>query len=122
MKSINIRLLSAVAVCTILYGTMYYHGCRSSDTVHESNKELTPAEKKLVERSAFLRAHPHLQTSPFAPIIDPLLQLGLDTSSVLVFLGDSKLRFEESLVKINVTGFRKKADYSHNYSSSSVSK
>ena len=65
-----------MALCTILFSTSYYYGCRSSDTVHESDKELNPAEKKLVERSAFLRAHPHLQTSPFAPIIDPLLQLG----------------------------------------------
>ena len=122
MKSINIRLLSTMALCAILFSTSYYYGCRSSDTVHESDKELNPAEKKLVERSAFLRAHPHLQTSPFAPIIDPLLQLGLDTSSVLVFLGDPKLKFDESLIRINVTGFRKKADYSHNYSANSVSK
>ena len=37
-----------MALCTILFSTSYYYGCRSSDTVHESDKELNPAEKKLV--------------------------------------------------------------------------
>jgi len=95
-------------------------GCTSSEPMSESG-ELSPAGKKLAERSAFLREHTFLLTSPFAPLIDPLLDAGLDTTSLLTFLQDPKLKFEESLVKINVTGYRKKVDYSHNFSPKAVS-
>ena len=100
--------------CTVLMNC-----CRTSEPMSEP-AESTDAAKKLAERSVFLRSHPNLMTSPFAPLIDPLLDAGLDTSVLITFLSDPKLQFEESLVKINVTGYRKKADYSHNFAPKSV--
>jgi membrane-bound lytic murein transglycosylase B len=94
-------------------------GCRSSEPMSEPG-EISPAGQKLAERSAFLREHSFLLTSPFAPLIDPLLDAGMDTLSLLTFLKDPKLKFEENLVKINVTGYRKKVDYSHNYSPKAI--
>ncbi len=82
--------------------------------------ELSPAGQQLAERSAFLRENTFLLTSVFAPLVDPLLDAGMDTSSLLTLLKDPKLKFEESLVKINVTGYRKKVDYSHNYAPKAI--
>lgn len=95
-------------------------GCRSSEPMSEPS-ELSPAAKEMAHRSAFLKEHSFLLTSPFAPLIDPLLDAGMDTMALLTFLKDPKLKFEESLVKINVSGFRRKVDYSHNYAPKAVS-
>ena len=113
----QIRCVSIV-VSMILLATLF--GCRSSEPMSEPG-ELSPAARKLAERSAFLREHSFLLTSPFAPLIDPLLDAGMDTASLLIFLQDPRLKFEEHLVKINVTGYRKKVDYSHNFSPKAVS-
>lgn len=110
------RRLELIA-CSLL---ILFMGCRSSEPMSEPS-ELSPSAKKLAERSVFLRNHPSLMTSPFAPLIDPLLDAGMDTAVLIMYLSDPKLQFEESLVKINVSGYRKKVDYSHNFSSKAVS-
>ena len=113
--------LNVIQTFCFTFIIIIFTGCRSPEPMSEPG-ELSPTAKKLAERSEFLRAHSYLLTSPFAPLIDPLLQAGLDTTALLTFLNDPNLKFEESLVKINVTGYKKPADYSHNYSASSVAK
>ncbi len=58
----------------------------------------------------------------FAPVIEKLLARGADTGFVYSIISDKSTRFDEKFVKINVTGYLKKADYSKMYSDLSVSK
>ncbi len=58
----------------------------------------------------------------FGPVIDKLLSKGADTGFVYSIVSDQSTRFNEKFVKINVTGYLKKADYSKMYSDASVSK
>lgn len=114
-----INRISRVLCMLSMMPVLLCAGCRSSEPMAEPGELSVPA-KKLAERSEFLRNHPTLMTSPFAPLIDPLLDAGMDTTVLMTFLSDPKLRFEESLVKINVTGYRKKVDYSHNYAPKAI--
>jgi membrane-bound lytic murein transglycosylase B len=99
-------------------------GCRTSEPMAENTNAViaTPEMRELARNSSFLRSHPIFLTSAFAPLSEPLLKAGLDTSALITFLSDPDLKFQESLVKINVTGYRKKADYSHNYNAYSIKK
>jgi len=117
--STNMERISKVLCLLSMMPVLLCAGCRSSEPMAEPGELSVPA-KKLAERSEFLRNHPSLMTSPFAALIDPLLDAGMDTSVLITFLTDPKLQFEESLVKINVTGYRKKVDYSHNYAPKAI--
>lgn len=56
----------------------------------------------------------------FKPVISELIKRGADTNFIYTILADSKTQFNERFVKINVTGYLTKTDYSHNYNRASV--
>ncbi len=56
----------------------------------------------------------------FAPVIKELLTQGADSGFVKMIVNDPRTAFNETLVRINVIGQKKKADYSHNYTDYSV--
>lgn len=56
----------------------------------------------------------------FRPVITELTKRGADTNFIYSLLADSKTQFNERFVKINVTGYLSKTDYSHNYNRASV--
>ncbi|MFP4368454.1 MAG: lytic murein transglycosylase [Candidatus Kapaibacterium sp.] len=56
----------------------------------------------------------------FKPVIDKLLDNGVDTVFIYALLGDSNTEFNERFVKINVTNFIGRADYSKHYNDYSV--
>lgn len=56
----------------------------------------------------------------FKPVISELTKRGSDTNFIYSLLADSKTQFNERFVKINVTGYLTKTDYSHNYNKTSV--
>lgn len=56
----------------------------------------------------------------FKPVITELIKRGADTNFIFSLLADSKTQFNERFVKINVTGYLTKTDYSHNYNRASV--
>ncbi|MBI5325785.1 MAG: lytic murein transglycosylase [Ignavibacteriae bacterium] len=58
----------------------------------------------------------------FKPVIDKMLKKGGDSTFIYSLITDIRTKFNERYVKINVTGFLKKADYSNNYNSFSVRK
>jgi len=58
----------------------------------------------------------------FKSVIDSLISRGIDSSFIYTIVKDKSSQFNERYVKINVTGFLKKTDYSHNYNASSVRK
>ena len=58
----------------------------------------------------------------FAPVIEKLLAKGGDSAFVYFHVNHKNTSFDDSFVKINVTGYLKKHDYSHNYSAYSVKK
>ena len=58
----------------------------------------------------------------FKPLIKKLLKNGADTAFVYSLIADSKTKFDKKYVKINVTGYLRKYDYSANYSPGSVKK
>lgn len=58
----------------------------------------------------------------FRPVINQLLERGVDSIFVYKLINHESVQFDEKYVKINVTGYLKKADYSQNYSDYSVNK
>ncbi len=58
----------------------------------------------------------------FKPVIEKLIKKGTDSSFIYSIISDSRTKFNEKYVKINVTGFLKKVDYSQNYNAFSVRK
>lgn len=58
----------------------------------------------------------------FKPVINDLISRGVDSNFVLNLVNHSSVKFDEKYVKINVTGYLKKTDYSHNYNNFSIKK
>ena len=58
----------------------------------------------------------------FKPVIEQLLNRGVDSTFIYNLVNHQSVNFNEKYVKINVTGYLKKADYSQNYSDYSVSR
>lgn len=58
----------------------------------------------------------------FSPIIEKLYEEGVDSSFIENFIEHSSVRFDEKYVKINVTGYLTKPDYSKHYNARSVKK
>ena len=58
----------------------------------------------------------------FKPVIDSLIARGVDSSFVFTLVSHKDTKFNEKYVKINVTGYLKKPDYSSNYNRRSVRK
>ncbi len=56
----------------------------------------------------------------FKNVIATLLERGADTNFVYSLLSNGKTQFSEKYVKINVTGYLSKTDYTHFYNSSSI--
>lgn len=85
-----------------------------------------PSQTKETPRTGFAAYLPeHWYTSShavFEPLTQRLLQKGMDTAFLVTLLTDSRVQFKESLVKINVTGYRKPTDYSQHYDTYSVNK
>lgn len=84
------------------------------------------ASRQAVAKNVVDSTPPSLSSSKdvFAPVVKRLLKEGADTAFVALLLSDSNVAFQESFVKINVTGYlkTKKADYSHNYNEYSIGK
>ena len=58
----------------------------------------------------------------FKPVIQKLYDQGVDSSFVKELVEHSSVRFDEKYVKINVTGYLTKPDYSKHYNNRSVKK
>ncbi len=58
----------------------------------------------------------------FKPVISKLIKKGIDSTFIYKLIEDERTQFDEKFVKINVTGFLKKADYSSNYNELSINK
>lgn len=58
----------------------------------------------------------------FKPVIAKMIESGADSSFVYMLITDKRTNFSERFIKVNVTGYLKKTDYSHNYSNYSVKK
>lgn len=58
----------------------------------------------------------------FSPVIEKLYEEGVDSSFIKNFIEHSSVRFDEKYVKINVTGYLTKPDYSKHYNARSVKK
>ena len=67
-------------------------------------------DKKIVSKQEF-----------FKPIIDKLLNSGVDSIFIYKLLENPDVKFEDKFVKINVTGYLNKADYTKFYDNSSIS-
>ncbi len=58
----------------------------------------------------------------FAPIVDTLLKRGIDSKFIINLINSENTKFDEKYIKINVTGYLQKIDYSHNYKGKSLIK
>ncbi|MCX8054519.1 MAG: lytic murein transglycosylase [Ignavibacteria bacterium] len=67
------------------------------------------------QQNNFLENH-----NTFKNVIAILLEKGADTNFIYSLLSNGKTQFSEKYVKINVTGYLSKTDYSHFYNSSSI--
>ena len=60
--------------------------------------------------------------SVFQPVITQLLQKGVDTAFINKYIVNNNAKFDESFIKINVTGYLKKSDYSYATSKIAINK
>lgn len=58
----------------------------------------------------------------FKPVVDKMIKRGVDTNFINHLLQSQNTQFNDKYVKINVTGFLGKPDYSKHYNSTAVSK
>jgi membrane-bound lytic murein transglycosylase B len=58
----------------------------------------------------------------FKPLVKKLLKAGIDSNFILSLIANNQTKFNEKYVKINITGYLKKTDYSSAYSYFSVRK
>lgn len=76
-----------------------------------------------IEKSSFfLNAQLISKDDVFKPVIDRLKARGVDTAFINKVLLEPSVKFNEKFVKINVTGYLNKTDYSHNYNSTAITK
>lgn len=80
-----------------------------SDTIQL--EALTSAETFLTENEV-----------TFAPVISRLMSEGVDSAFIASIIHHPKTKFNDKFVKINVTGYLKKPDYSSHYNARSVAK
>ncbi len=66
-------------------------------------------DKKIVSKQEFFR-----------PVIDKLLNAGVDSAFIYNLLDNPNVKFDEKFVKINVTGYLNKADYTKFYDRNSI--
>lgn len=106
---------STVALWVFAATTFLFRSC-SGTTVQSHDAPRTGFAAKL-PKNWFDSPH-----AVFAPLTDRLLKKGMDSAFLLRLMTDSRVLFKESLVKINVTGYRKPPDYSQHHDSYSVMK
>lgn len=58
----------------------------------------------------------------FKPVIEKLYEKGADSVFIAQIISNQNTVFNEKYIKINVSGYLKKADYSHNYSNQAIFK
>jgi membrane-bound lytic murein transglycosylase B len=58
----------------------------------------------------------------FKPVIDKLLLKGVDSNFIMKLISFNGTEFNERFVRINVTGYLNKTDYSNHYSNAAVTK
>lgn len=103
-----IRLAALFMLGFLFVASSVFNSCgSSSSSVMEMTK--VPIPNPLVMKKEF-----------FAPVIKRLRIEGMDSCFIEEMMSDTRIHFDESLVRINVTGYRKAADYSHNYNAFSV--
>jgi membrane-bound lytic murein transglycosylase B len=72
--------------------------------------------------SSFLSGESAAKFRFFKPIIDSLLKRHVDTAFLYKLIADPRIEFNEKFIKINVTGFLTKPDYSNAYNRFAVDK
>lgn len=107
---------SSTALWIFAIATFLFRSCGGGASVQSNDVPRTGFSAKL-PKNWFDTPH-----SVFAPITDRLLKRGMDTAFLVQLMTDSRVQFKESLVKINVTGYRKPPDYSQHYDNYSVIK
>ena len=70
--------------------------------------------------SSYISGDYDLKIKFFTPVLKKLLKKGADSAFVFSLITDPNIKFNEKFVKINVTGYLKKTDYSKNYNWRSV--
>jgi membrane-bound lytic murein transglycosylase B len=87
--------------------SMFFNGCSSLDPESAYRLKLLDGVMQGVNPA-------------FRPAAIKMINKGVDTAYIGSVLRSPKTTFLEKMVKINVTGFIKKADYSHNYNEQSL--
>ncbi|MBK7987996.1 MAG: lytic murein transglycosylase [Ignavibacteria bacterium] len=120
VKSHSLYLRFSVSSLWIMAaGMLLFRSCGSAPS---QSKEATPPPPR-TGIALYLPEYWHSSNhAVFAPIMQPLLQKGMDTAFLVRLMTDSRVQFKESLVKINVTGYRKPTDYSQHHDAYSVNK
>lgn len=94
-------------LCVLLLLAVGLQRCTSLDPVSLARLKQAEAVMQGVDKN-------------FRPAALKLIERGVDSSFITQLLHHPNVKFLEKMVKINVTGFIKKADYSHNYNEQSL--
>ncbi len=101
----------------IVAGCILFSACSSTPSVNLTKQGDTATGEVPISVNSI--AYKHIE---FSAVADTLLRRGMDTAFLVRLLNDDHLNFEPNLIKINVTGTRKKPDYSSHYNKISVKK
>ena len=104
MKKIKIILL------------MFYMLCFSTCKANEEHNTITNNSTKTITAPSSIRSE------IFQSVIDSLINRGVDTAFIKKYINSDKLVFSDRYVKVNVTGYLSKSDYSYVTNQNSITK
>jgi membrane-bound lytic murein transglycosylase B len=92
----------------MLIGTILFSNCQAS----ENKNALATSDK----------SQNKIQSEIFQSVVDSLVNRGVDTAFIKKYIESDNLIFGDRYIKINVTGYLKKTDYSFVTNQNSVTK
>jgi len=99
--------MNNLVIIIITLGLICFTNCKANDST-------PPAQA--------IHSPPVLQSDVFQAVIDSLLNREVDPNFIKKYIESDKLSFSERYIKINVTGYLSKADYSYVTNQNSVKK
>jgi membrane-bound lytic murein transglycosylase B len=109
-------ILSVVVAMAMMFFSSFFSLQASSEGIWSSSERATDRIKNLSAADTCLSPNEKF----FAPVLRELLLQGADSSFIRLLMDDSRTSFNETLVRINVVGQRRRADYGHNYTELAV--
>lgn len=108
----------AVWLALAATAAMSFTRCGTEKSVAAESNAASSVQSQMADTSR--EAQIQQNYTMFAPVLKKLEERGVARDFLDMLMREPKVKFDESFVKINVTGYLKKADYSHNFNEYSI--